>query len=305
MNEALLPTVLIVDDDRINRAALAELLKADCRVILAKDGTSALERISLEAEISLVLLDVSMPEMDGYEMLRRLRAAAETADTPVIFITARNNEDDEEYGLSLGAVDYVTKPIRPAIARARIRNHLKLIAQRKELERLAERDGLTGIANRRHFDHAFDLACRHAARSGEPLSLAMIDVDHFKLYNDRYGHIAGDEVLRKIGQVLAGIARRPGDIAARYGGEEFVLLLPGTAELEARLEQLRQEVLGLGLPHAASPTADIVTISCGGVVMTARSHQDKTALLQQADALLYQAKQQGRNRYIIEPYSGP
>ena len=299
MNVAYLPTVLIVDDDRMNRTALAELLQPECRVILAKDGASALSLISQEPEIGLILLDIAMPTMDGYEMLRCLRSTRETADTPVIFITARTEEVDEEYGLQLGAVDYLRKPIRPAIARARIRNHLKMVAQRKELERLAERDGLTGIANRRHFDWAFDLACRNAARTREPLGLAMIDVDHFKLYNDHYGHIAGDDILRQIAHAIASVTRRPTDLAARYGGEEFVLLLPGVTDLAGMLIRLRQGIQNLALPHAASPTAGLVTISCGGIAAAGLDRYDPSDLLRQADALLYLAKQQGRDRFVV------
>ncbi|MEJ1979008.1 MAG: diguanylate cyclase [Acetobacteraceae bacterium] len=299
MSDSLLPTVLIVDDDRVNRTMLAELLQEDCRVILAKDGASALRRVCEEPDISLILLDVSMPEMDGYEVLRRLRAQKQTADTAVIFITAQTDLLAEERGLSLGAVDYVFKPIRPSIVRVRIRNHLKLVAQRKALEHLSERDGLTGIANRRYFDQALDRACRHAARSGERLSLAMIDVDHFKQYNDHYGHGAGDDALRKVAAVLAGFARRPNDVAARYGGEEFVILLPDVVELDTVLDRLRHNVLALGLAHATSQTAEVVTVSCGGVVTGTARDLTPASLLEQSDALLYQAKKEGRNRAFV------
>ncbi len=298
MSEVFLQTVLIVDDDRINRTVLAELLQRDCRILLAKDGETALRRAREERGIDLILLDVSMPGMDGYEVLRRLRADPPTANIAVIFITALTDERDEERGLSLGAADYVFKPISPAIVKARVRNHLKLVAQRNELERLSERDGLTGIANRRYFDRAFELAWRHAIRSGDPLSVAMIDVDHFKEYNDHYGHGAGDEALRQVAQALARGAGRPYDVAARYGGEEFVLLLPGLSELETLLERMRQAVLDLNLPHARSRTADVVTISCGGVVAFVSQTDKPAALLGWADKLLYRAKQQGRNRVL-------
>lgn len=292
-------TVLIVDDDRINRTVLAELLQRECRILLAKDGETALLRAREERNIDLILLDVSMPGMDGYEVLRRLRADPPTANIAVIFITALTDERDEEHGLSLGAADYVFKPISPAIVKARVRNHLKLVAQRNELERLSERDGLTGIANRRYFDKAFELAWRHAVRTGDPLSVAMIDVDHFKEYNDHYGHGAGDEALRQVAQALARGAGRPYDVAARYGGEEFVLLLPGLSELEPLLEKLRQAVMELNLPHARSRSAEVVTISCGGVVAFVSQTDKPAGLLGWADKLLYRAKQQGRNRVLV------
>jgi len=240
-----------------------------------------------------------MPEMDGYEVLRRLRAKKQTAGIAVIFITGLTDAQDEERGLSLGAMDYVYKPIRPAIVRTRVRNHLRLIAQRQELERLAERDGLTGLANRRHFDQAYQMACRRATRTGEPLGVAMIDIDHFKQYNDRYGHAGGDNALREVAQVLANIVRRPYEMAARYGGEEFVLLLPGVADMGKVLEQLRQDVFALALPHEDSSTASVVTVSCGGVVAQGLESCEPAALLAQADALLYEAKQRGRNRVAV------
>jgi diguanylate cyclase (GGDEF)-like protein len=296
----LLPTVLIVDDDRINRTTLAELLQKECRVLLAKDGTSALQRVNEESDIDLILLDVSMPGMDGYEVLRRLRAEKQTADTAVIFITALTDEQDEEHGLSLGVLDYVFKPIRPVIVHARIRNHLKLVAQRKELERLATRDSLTGLANRRHFDEVLNLACRRAARTGEPLCLAMIDVDYFKQYNDRYGHGAGDNALKEVAHVLSQIARRPYDLVARYGGEEFVLLLSGTVELDVLLEQLRLDVLFLAIAHDGSKVEKVLTVSGGGIIVNASQIHDPTQLLSRVDVLLYKAKEQGRNRVVVQ-----
>lgn len=300
MSAENLPTILIVDDERINRVVLAELLKNECRVLLAKDGPSALARVAEEPDICLILLDVSMPGMDGYEVLQHLRADPRTADIGVIFITGYTEEQNEERGLLLGAADYVSKPIRAAIVRARVRNHLKLAMQRRELERLSQQDGLTGIANRRHFDFALDQACRRGMRTDEPLCLAMIDVDHFKLYNDCYGHGAGDDALRKVAQVLADAARRPYDLAARYGGEEFVLLLPGHIEFDKLLEQVRENVEALALPHAMSATAEVLTISCGGVVMAPAQTQSPEALLARADAALYRSKHRGRNQVHIE-----
>lgn len=298
MNDAP-QTVLIVDDDRISRTMLAEVLRDDCRVVLARDGESALDRLTRDGDISLVLLDITMPGLSGYDVLMRMRRDEQTRDIPVIFISGLSDEDDESRGLELGAVDYVFKPIRPAIARARILNHLKLVSQRNELERLANRDGLTGIANRRYFDIAFRAACLRASRQGEPLSLAMIDVDRFKQYNDFYGHPAGDDALRKIASVVAGYATGPHDVAARYGGEEFALLLPGLANLGALPDELRLDVAALGLEHLRSSVKPVVTISVG--VVSSEGHLDRTPeqFLQQADALLYEAKQNGRDRVAV------
>lgn len=299
MNPEERPSILIVDDDRINRAALAELLQNECRLLLAKDGPSALRRM-LEEDISLVLLDISMPGMDGYEVLRQIKADCRIADISVIFITGQTEEADEERGLLLGAADYVSKPIRPAIVRARIRAHLRLAMQRRELARLSSQDGLTGIANRRHFDEALERACRHAARTGEPIGLAMIDVDHFKQYNDGYGHGAGDDALCQVAHALRGFARRPYDMAARYGGEEFVLLLREAGDFTETLERLRHEIMALHIPHALSETAAMLTISGGGVVARLTGAVPPATLLRRADALLYRSKREGRNRILTE-----
>lgn len=299
MNPEERPSILIVDDDRINRAALAELLQDECRLLLAKDGPSALRRM-LEEDISLVLLDISMPGMDGYEVLRQIKADSRTTDIGVIFITGQTEEADEERGLLLGAADYVSKPIRPAIVRARIRAHLRLAMQRRELARLSSQDGLTGIANRRHFDEALERACRHAARTGEPIGLAMIDVDHFKQYNDGYGHGAGDDALCQVAHALRGFARRPYDMAARYGGEEFVLLLREAGDFTETLERLRHEIMALQIPHALSETAAMLTISGGGVVARLTGAVPPAMLLRRADALLYRSKREGRNRILTE-----
>ncbi len=298
MTNDMRPTVLIVDDDRINRAALAALLEPECRLLLAKDGPSALQRLA-EADVSLVLLDISMPDMDGYEVLRQMRAEDRTADTSVIFITGQTEEGDEERGLLLGADDYVSKPIRPAIVRARVRAHLRSAMLRRQLAALSMQDGLTGIANRRQFDESFGRACRQAMRSGEPLGLVMVDVDHFKQYNDHYGHGAGDDALRRVGGVLNGYTRRPYDLAARYGGEEFVLLLVPPDDFAVRLEQLRETVEGLQIPHQRSTTAPVLTVSVGGIIACPSHTAPPATLLAKADALLYHSKQGGRNRVSV------
>jgi diguanylate cyclase (GGDEF)-like protein len=302
MNSHALPTILIVDDESVNRSALAELLQTECRILLAKDGTSALQKVLEEIDnIHLILLDVSMPGMNGYEVLRRLREDKRTVDISVIFITGQTDEQDEERGLLLGAADYVPKPIRPALVRARIRNHLKLVIQRRELERISEQDGLTGVANRRHFDRMYDQTCRRAIRTGEPFGLAMMDIDHFKRYNDHYGHGAGDEALRKIGFVLGSFARRPYDVLARYGGEEFVLLMPGPIDFEKMLKQMCREARELGIAHEASDTSEVITVSCGGIFVESTAlAENPPALLQHADALLYKAKREGRNQVWTE-----
>ncbi|MCT9810269.1 diguanylate cyclase [Acidovorax sp. Be4] len=294
------PTILVVDDERLNRAALAELLGQEYRVLLAKDGPSALAHAQREAQqLLLILLDVSMPGMSGYEVLRALRADERTAGIAVIFITGQSDDAAEEYGLSLGAADYVSKPVRPAIVRVRVRNQIHLAQQKRTLERLAQIDGLTGLANRRHFDDMLDRAHRRSRRTGSPLGLALIDIDHFKQYNDRYGHIQGDEALKAVARTLQAHARRPDDLAARFGGEEFALLVPGDEGLLQRMEDFRLAVLAQAIEHADSSTGPALTVSCGLVVAQHLEHLNTTDLLQKADSLLYTAKSQGRNRTSV------
>lgn len=295
------PTLLIVDDHADSRMLLAQLMQRDCRTVLAQNGTTALQFALETAPITLILLDVSMPDMDGYEVLRRLRADERTAGIPVMFITGQSTEEAEERALRAGAADFVQKPIHSAIAHARILNQLKLAEQRQELADLSERDELTGIANRRYFDKMYDKALRHAVRGGEPLGIAMIDIDHFKQFNDHYGHSAGDDTLRQVARTLAASVHRSYDVLARYGGEEFALLLPTSTDIAVTLEQMRRNVMDLAIPHAMTPPIGVVTISCGGVLVTKPGHhEDGPRLLEQADRLLYGAKHGGRNRVVTD-----
>lgn len=292
-----LPTVLVVDDDRLNRTALAELLQEDHRILLARDGESALSQLRGTA-VDLVLLDVSMPGMDGFEVLARLRADEETASIPVIFITGKTEEAEEERGLLMGAADYVNKPIRGAVVRARVRSHLILSRQRQELESYARQDGLTGLANRRALDEAVTRAIINAQRSGETLGIGIFDVDCFKQYNDHYGHAAGDDVLRKVANCLSAVARRKGDMLARYGGEEFALLMPGSGDFAASLEQARACVEAAAIPHEKSAAGPCVTVSGGGVQISITSETTARTLFEAADRRLYEAKAAGRNRTL-------
>ncbi|MDI1292622.1 MAG: diguanylate cyclase [Methylobacter sp.] len=289
--------VLIVDDEKFNRQILSELLLPDYDVFLAKDGEQAIALAGTEPQPDLILLDVIMPGMDGYEVLRRLRADERTCAISVMFVTGMSEEGDETKGLNMGAVDYILKPFRSAVVRARVRNHMNYIWQRKQLESDALIDSLTGIANRRQFDHTVDDEWRRANRHGSTLSLAMIDVDYFKLYNDTYGHGEGDQALRQIAKAMSQALNRSSDLVARYGGEEFVLLLPEIESDEAvRIaEQIRLAVEALGLCHQKSSVAACVTISIGGVSLVPSSNVSIAEMLVLADNQLYLAKDAGRN----------
>jgi diguanylate cyclase (GGDEF)-like protein len=289
--------ILIVDDERINRTVLAAVLKDEHQVILAKSGEQALERLSIDAEIDLILLDVIMPEMDGYEVLRQIKNSDATKDIPVIFITALNSMGDEEAGLKLGACDYIGKPFSPAIVKARVANLLRFVRQRKLLETLAGRDGLTEIPNRRSFDHALAQEIGRSERSNQPFSLALLDIDYFKEFNDQYGHARGDEALKSVARALSEALRRPADLVARYGGEEFALVLPDADIAGGRevAEAAHRAVENLAIRHEASAIADHLTISIGGVTCIGGS-TDAAQLITAADRQLYQAKRLGRNR---------
>ncbi|WP_322044216.1 diguanylate cyclase [Paraburkholderia sp. J67] len=291
--------ILVVDDAAINRQVLAELLKADHTVILAKNGEQALA-LAAQHQPDLMLLDVVMPEINGYDVLRQLKSDPRTAAIAVIFITGLDTPEDEEHGLMLGASDYITKPFNLAVVRARVRCHLQLARQRRMLETLANIDGLTEIANRRHFDDRYATEWARAVRDGHSLSVAILDIDFFKDYNDRAGHAMGDRVLQAVASVLAGGLQRSTDLVARYGGEEFVLLMPGTdAKGAVQLtNHLREAVNKLAMPHSDAADTAHVAVSIGGATLQPDSGEPAADLLKAADDHLYRAKREGRNQVV-------
>ena len=297
MNGADLQKVLVADDDAINRQVLGELLKPDYMVVMAKSGAQALEKAALHAP-DLILLDVMMPDMDGYEVLRRLRDDPHTAHISVIFISGLDRPEDEANGLNMGASDYIAKPFNPTVVTARVALHLQVVRQRRMLERLANIDGLTELANRRRFDEVFAAEWSRAQSSRRPLSLALLDIDSFKQYNDQYGHPAGDRVLRTVARSAAAAMRRPVDLAARYGGEELVLLMPDTDAAQARhlLAGVCSTIEQLAIAHAASVVAPVLTVSVGGATLGADGDESAAELLEAVDHQLYRAKHGGRNR---------
>ncbi len=289
----------MVDDAPVNVKVLTAALRQDYIIKVAVNGLDALASAKSEPYPDLILLDVMMPEMDGYEVLRLLKENPATSRIPVIFVTAKASAIDEEAGLNLGAIDYITKPISIPVTRARVRNHVALKLQADLLEELSLIDPLTQIPNRRQMDENLENEWKKALRSGKPLSILMIDIDYFKGYNDHYGHGAGDECLCRVAEALSNGVSRSGDMVARYGGEEFAVILPETDLQSALLiaERLRQLVLGLNLPHAASRLEMRVTVSIGCATMDSATGITKAAeLLQKADSMLYQAKKMGRNQ---------
>jgi len=297
MNVVETQKVLVADDDAINREVLGELLKPEYTVLLARNGVQALERAARHLP-DLILLDVMMPDMDGYEVLRRLRADPQTTQIAVIFISGLDRPEDEANGLKMGASDYIVKPFNQTVVMARVALHLQVVRQRRMLERLANIDGLTELANRRRFDEMFALEWQRARRSGRTLSLALLDIDAFKQFNDRYGHPAGDRALRSVARVTGAAMRRPGDLAARYGGEELLLLMPETdvEAAQALAESVREAVLALNIAHEASSVTPLLTVSIGGATLDIEGDEQPSDLFEATDAQLYRAKQAGRNQ---------
>ena len=292
------PRLLIVDDQPANVHVLYQAFSSDHQVFMATSGEQALD-VCTRQQPDLVLLDVVMGGMDGFEVCRQLRAQPLTRDIPVIFVTAQHDELAETRGLDAGAVDFISKPINPKIVRARVKTHLTLKAQADQLRHWVYIDGLTGVHNRRHFDEQLASEWGRAMRHGTSLSVILLDVDFFKRYNDHYGHQAGDDCLRRVAQTLRGGTKRPGDLVARYGGEEFVCLLPDTG-LDGAMQfaqQLCALVCAQNIEHLQSTVVPHVTVSAG--VASSRAGANNAApqqLVQQADAQLYLAKSSGRNR---------
>ncbi|WP_206840824.1 response regulator [Marinobacterium iners] len=294
-------SLLIVDDMAANIRILANLLKDDYTIQVANRGQKALDIARGSHPPDLILLDIMMPEMDGYQVCRELKNNAITNHIPIIFVTAMDAVEDQKKGLSLGAVDYITKPFDADIVKVRVRNHMNLKVKTDMLEDMSHVDGLTQVANRRNFDRSLQRELKRLERSGKPLGLVMLDIDYFKPFNDHYGHGKGDECLIKVAAALQQVIKRPGDLLARYGGEEFAAILPETdAEGVARVaEAMRAAVEAIDVEHGYSQVADHVTISVGCCAQIVTAETTAEQLLNRADTALYAAKRQGRNRVVI------
>jgi len=290
--------ILLVDDEKTNIKILATALRADYHISFALNGEAALKMACDDELPDIILLDIMLPGLDGYEVCKRLKADARTRHIPVIFVTAMTDVSDETRGLDIGAVDYIAKPFSMPIIKARVRTHLELKRHRDVLERLSSYDGLTGIPNRRRFDEYLELEWKRAVREATPLSIIMIDIDHFKRFNDTYGHCAGDDCLRQVAAALAGSVHRPSDLVARYGGEEFVAVLPKTDSEGATFiaETMRHSVSALLIPNAGSDTCDHLTISLGTATCLPNENLHSSSLIDAGDRSLYEAKRCGRNQ---------
>ena len=288
--------ILVIDDDSSIIEFVQIIFGIEQEVLVAGSGAEGLH-LAQRRRPDLILLDISMPDMDGLEVCRRLKADQRSENIPVIFLTSRRDPKTEALGLEAGAIDYVAKPINPAIIKARVKNHLKMKRYQDLLENLSNVDGLTGIPNRRRFDEYLAREWRRARRTQKDLSVIIMDIDQFKNFNDVHGHLQGDECLRRVAALFQQTPKRPADLVARFGGEEFVVLLPETG-LDPALkmaETIRAAVEELAIPHETPEGRSAVTISCGVACITPDAESAPEDLLDAADRMLYQVKNSGRN----------
>lgn len=290
-------SILIVDDTLANIEMLYAMMSPDYEVLFATNGAQGLD-LALALNPDLILLDMSMPGMDGLAVCRRLKTDPATEHIPVVLLTATQDDGQEETGLQAGAIDYITKPFNPAVVRRRLTNHLALKRYQDMLAQQAWLDGLTGALNRRQFDQCLAQEWQRALRSQASLALIMIDIDHFKAYNDRHGHLAGDDSLKAVAQTLIQVPNRATDKVFRYGGEEFACLLPGTNRIGAQVvaERMRARIQALHIPRNDLPGSDRVTVSFGAASLVPARGASERSLIEQADRALYQAKAMGRNQ---------
>ncbi len=306
--------ILIIDDSKIEHTIIRSFLKdLDYEIFDATTGEQGIQLFS-ECHPDLVLLDVVMDDVNGYDVARQLRSQFNNW-VPIIFLSGKTKPEDISFGIEAGGDDYLTKPICKQILLAKMmameriaamRNQLIKVTKRLKkanlkLERLATLDGLTGITNRRQLDLCIKNELARSRRYAQPLTLIIADIDHFKKYNDYYGHLQGDECLKGVANALKNTINRPGELVARYGGEEFCLLLPNTDKNTACIvaDKLLQAIRQLEYPHAGINDHALVTISLGIVNTIADGNLTPEGLIKAADEKLYQAKNNGRDQWQI------
>ena len=289
--------ILIIDDDRITLDLIMDSLSDSATVLTALNSENGLE-IAINEQPDLILLNNFIQDLDGYEICAKLKTMPETKDIPIIVLSAKDQLTDELTALKMGAIDFITKPPRPEILKARVKNHLLLKRDRDHLRLMSSIDGLTEVANRRRFDECLNLEWRRAARNKNQLALLLLDIDHFKSYNDTYGHQMGDECLKLVAQEIKRYLRRPSDLVSRYGGEEFAVILPETPSYSAfsLAERIWSGIANLNVIHAGSASLGYLTVSIGIATTIPDGTHQMSKLIENADKNLYKAKSEGRNR---------
>lgn len=287
------PVILIVDDVSSNVQLVANVLKEDYDLKVATSGERALQLAKLDPIPDLILLDVKMPEMDGHEVFKKLKQNPSTQDIPVIFVTGSDTVEDEKKGFLLGAVDYITKPIHPAIVQARVKTHIIIKKQRDQLIYSASHDQLTGLNNRHILNEEGLRKFSRAHRQDDKLCIIILDIDFFKKVNDTYGHLAGDNILKAVANVLK-INKRDEDLIVRFGGEEFIIILESCSVKDAKIkaESIRQQIENLD-------TDGIKITMSFGIAEISKKYKTFESLLKDADEALFRAKDNGRNRVEI------
>ena len=290
--------ILVIDDSPVQAGFLSSILADDYELTTCNTAEEGL-KAAKEGDFSLILLDVVMPGMDGFMLLQELKAVEITRYVPVILLTSLSDVLYEVRGLLLWAVDYVTKPFNPTIIKARVNTHIQLYRYQSRFKEQAMIDELTGVANRRRYEDGSAARWREAVRFELPFSICMFDIDKFKLYNDTFGHPAGDRVIATVAQTVASHFQRSTDLFARYGGEEFVAVFLGSQGTTAFefMKTVRQSVEDLHIQHN-SPVSPWVTISAGGVTLVPRLGDKLETCLKLADTMLYDAKRLGRNMVV-------
>ncbi len=290
--------ILIVDDSTVQAAQLKSILDADYDITIAQTAEKGLSYASSE-DYSLILLDVVMPGMDGFMLLKRLQEEIITRSIPVILITSLSDIENEQRGFTLGAVDYIAKPFHPIIVQARVNTHVKLYKYRKQVEQQSVTDQLTGIANRRQYERYSKSKWDEITRLHLPFSICMFDIDYFKVYNDTFGHPAGDKVITTVAGTLSANLQRATDFVARYGGEEFIAILVGheAKDVIRHVKHIKQKIENLHIPHNPS-VSKWVTVSAGGVTVVPKKDDQYHTYLKIADTMLYDAKRYGRNQVV-------
>ncbi len=295
--------ILIVDDMALNIKILGESLRHNYEIIVATSGKKALEIATSKTPPDLILLDILMHGMDGYEVCKILKEDERTKNIPVIFISSRGEMEDETRGLGLGAVDYIIKPFSMPIVNARIKTHLSLKTKNDMLESLVSIDRVTDIPNRQKFDELLEKEWHRARRAAKPISLILMDIDFFKRFNDNYGYSEGNTCLKKVAQVLENTLKRPADFIARYGSYRFAATLPETNSDSAVVVggMIQANVENMNISHSFSQDSDKVTLSLGVATITPSKDTTKASsssddLIKAADSALCKAKEHGRNQ---------